>query len=198
LTKPARRRRAANHEEAQMPVNAVFGLGVALSFLAFGIVAWLYVWPRLKAMPREDALAALAAPHMFRSVGLSFLVTGVVSPALPSAFAAPAAYGDLVAAILAMVATLALSARLSWAVAAAWLLNVWGSLDVIFAFYQGQIGVGIAPGSLGAAYYIPTMAVPPLLLTHALMFALLLRRGERRPEGPIGSLGEPGHSAASK
>jgi hypothetical protein len=74
-----------------MPVQVLFGLSVLTSFVAVGIVAKLYIAPRLKAMPRENALRCLIAPHMFRFVGLSFLVPGVVSPALSSSFAAPAA-----------------------------------------------------------------------------------------------------------
>ena|SRR6516164_2196157 len=81
-----------------MPVQALFGLSVLTSFVTFSIVAKLYIAPRLKAMPLEDALRCLIAPHMFRFVGLSFLVPGVVSPALPPSFAAPAAYGDEIAA----------------------------------------------------------------------------------------------------
>jgi hypothetical protein len=157
-----------------MTVQALFGLSVLMSFLAFGIVARLYILPRVRAMSRADALAALAAPHMFRFVGLSFLDPGV-APALSRDFAVPAAYGDLGATILAVVATLALHARASWAIPIAWVFNVWGTLDLLYAFYQGQIGVGIGPGSLGAAYFIPTVVVPPLLVTHGLMFWLLLR-----------------------
>jgi len=96
-----------------MTIEAIFGLSVVMSFLAFSIVTKLYIWPRLRLMRREDALVPLVVPHTFRFVGLSFLVPGVVSPSLPSAFAVPAAYGDLVAAILAVIATLALSARTS-------------------------------------------------------------------------------------
>jgi hypothetical protein len=114
-------------------------------------------------------------PHTFRFVGLSFLVPGVVSPALPAAFARPAAYGDLVATILAVVATLALSARSVFAIPIVWTLNVWGTSDLLYAIYQGQIGVRIGPGSLGAAFFIPTLVVPPLLVTHAKIFRLLLR-----------------------
>src|SRR5262245_5297880 len=73
-----------------MPVQALFGLSVLTSFVAFGIVAKLYIVPRLKTMSREGALRCLIAPHMFRFVGLSFLVPGVVSPALSTSFAAPA------------------------------------------------------------------------------------------------------------
>src|SRR5262245_9282075 len=158
-----------------MDSNALFGLSILMSFIAFGLLATLYVWPRLRVMPRTDALRLLIIPHTFRFLGLSFLVPGVVSPALSPAFAMPAAYGDLVAAILALIATLALAARASWAIPMVWVFNVWGSLDLLHAIYQGQIGVGIDPGSLGAAFFIPTVVVPALLVTHGLVFWVLLR-----------------------
>jgi hypothetical protein len=88
-----------------MKVDALFGLSVLMSFVAFGIVTKLYVWPRLRARPREEALLPLVVPHAFRFVGLSFLVPGVVSPTLPAAFSAPAAYGDLAASAVAIVAS---------------------------------------------------------------------------------------------
>ena len=158
-----------------MNVEALFGLSVLMSFLAFGIVTKLYIWPRLAAMRREDALTVLAVPHTFRFVGLSFLVPGVVSPSLPAAFAVPAAYGDLGAAILGVLAALALAARASWAIVTVWLFNLWGTADLLNAIYNGQISIRIGPGSLGAAFYIPTVVVPPLLVTHGLIFRLLLR-----------------------
>jgi hypothetical protein len=158
-----------------MNIAALFGLSVLMSFLAYGIVTKLYVLPRLRVMPREDALTALVVPHTFRFVGLSFLVPGVVSPSLPAEFAAPAAYGDLVAAILAVIATLALRARVPWAIAIVWVFNVWGTLDLLNAIYNGQIGVQIDVRSLGAAFYIPTVIVPALLILHGLIFWILLR-----------------------
>jgi hypothetical protein len=85
-------------------------------------------------------------------------VPGVVSPSLPPAFAAPAAYGDLAAALLAIAAAIALSRRVSWATGVTWVSNVWGTADFLFAFYQGLFGVRISPGALGAAFFIPTVA----------------------------------------
>jgi hypothetical protein len=161
-----------------MSIAALFGLSILMSFLAYGIVTKLYIWPWLRVMPREDALTALVVPHTFRFIGLSFLVPGVVSPSLSPDFAAPTAYGDLVAAVLAVIATLALQARASWAIAMVWVFNVWGTLDLLNAIYNGQIGVRIAPGSLGAAFYIPTVLVPALLITHGLIFWILLRPKE--------------------
>jgi len=159
-----------------MNSGALFGLSVLMNFVASGIVTKLYIWPWLRVMTREAALLPLMVPHMFRFLGLSFLVPGVVSASLSPDFARPAAYGDLVAALLAVVAVLALSARASWALAIVWVFNLWGTIDLLYAIYQGEIGVRIGPGSLGAAFYIPTVLVPPLLVTHALIFRLLLRR----------------------
>src|SRR5262249_22915218 len=111
------------HRGGSMDIQALFGLSVLMSFVAFGLVTKLYILPRLRTVQRDDAIVSLMVPHTFRFIGLSFLVPGVVSPSLPSAFAAPAAYGDLVAAVLAVVATIALSTRASFASLLVWLFN---------------------------------------------------------------------------
>jgi hypothetical protein len=129
-------------------------------------------------MRPEEALIPLVVIHTFRFVGLSFLFPGVVSSTLPSGFARPAAYGDLIAAILAILSTLALSAHAVWTLTIVWIFNVWGTVDLLHAVYQGQVRLRIGPGSLGAAFYIPTVVVPPLLVTHGLIFWLLLRSGQ--------------------
>jgi hypothetical protein len=117
----------------------------------------------------------LVVPHTFRFIGLSFLVPGVVSPSPPSAFAAPAAYGDLVVAMLAVAAAIALCRRASVATLLVWLFNVWGAADLLFAFYQALFTVQLDARMLGAAFFIPTAVVPPLLITHGLILWLLVR-----------------------
>jgi len=111
-----------------------------------------------------------------RFIGLSFLLPGVVSSSLPREWAAPAAYGDLVAGLLAMIATTALATGSAWATAAVWVFNVVGAGDLLYAFYKGA-RIQLEPGALGAAYYIVTAIVPVLLASHVLIFALLLRHG---------------------
>jgi hypothetical protein len=158
-----------------MSIRAVFGLSILLSFVAFGLVTRLFIWPRLRVMARDDALLPLVVPHTFRFIGLSFLVPGVVSPALPSAFATPAAYGDIVATMLAIAASLALVRRASLAVVLVWLFNVWGAADFLFAYYQGLVTVQLDARMLGAAFFIPTVFVPAALITHGLIFWVLVR-----------------------
>jgi hypothetical protein len=156
-------------------VQALFGLSILMSFVAFGLVTQLYILPRLLPRARGDALLPLVVPHTFRFVGLSFLMPGVVSASLPAAFAVPAAYGDLVAALLALLASLALARGTAWAIPLVWVFNVWGASDLLFAFYQGAFTAQLDPRMLGAAFYIPTVVVPPALVTHGLIFWLLLR-----------------------
>jgi hypothetical protein len=152
---------------------ALFGISVGFSFAAWGIVTAGYIWPKLRTLSRRDALRPLLMLHLFRFVGLVFLVPGVVSAELPAAFARPAAYGDLIAAFLALLALVAL--RSSLGTAMLWLFNLWGTADLLYAFYQGLFGVGVPPGALGAAFFIPTGVVPLLLITHGLIFRLLMR-----------------------
>ena len=156
-----------------VPPLAFFGTSVALSFVAWGIIAARYLWPALRYKPRARALRPLLLLHSFRFIVLAFLVPGVVSPNLPGAFALPAAYGDLIAAVLALLALAGLQSRLG--IVLVWVFNLWGSADLLYAFYQGLIGVGIEPGQLGAAYFIPTVVVPLLFITHGLVFRLLLQ-----------------------
>jgi hypothetical protein len=75
------------------------------------------------------------------------------------------------AAVLALLALAALPNRPSLALA--WAFNLWGTVDLLYAFYQGN-NVGLEPGQLGAAYFIVIILVPLLLITHGLVFWLLL------------------------
>ena len=93
-------------------------------------------------------------------------------------WAAPAAYGDLVAGILAVIAAAALAHNLSWAIAAVWIFNLWGAVDLLYGLYKGlRVNLALDPGLLGGGYYLVTAIVPPLLVSHALIFLLLVRNG---------------------
>lgn len=150
-----------------------FGASVAFGLLAWGAVFYHYVWPRLRGLSLAAAVRPLLHLHLFRFMGLAFIVPGVAGLHLTPQFASPAAYGDLVSMALAWVALLLVSSR--HARVALWIFNVWGCADLLYAFYQGTIGVGIVPAELGATWFIPTVFVPLLLWTHVLTFAKLLR-----------------------
>ena len=158
-----------------MDPRAIFGLNVLMSLISSIVAAALLVWPWLRSKSRREALLWLVAPHMFlRFLGLSFLVPGVVSESLPRAWALPAACGDFVAGILAIIATMALVRSASWAIGVVWIFNVWGAADLVFAFYQGA-HVKLQFGLLGAGFYLVTDIVPALLVSHAVIFGELRR-----------------------
>jgi hypothetical protein len=174
-----------------LPVQALFGINVAFSFLVWGLVVREYVWPTLRARNRADALRPILWLHAFRFVGLSFLVPGVVAPELPRSFAGPAAYGDLATAILALLSIA--TVRRGMGIVLVWAFNLLGTADLLRAFYEGnRTTIGREPGLQGAAYFIATVFVPLLLITHGLVFRLLLRRGAA---SPARSASRPPHRA---
>ncbi len=155
-----------------MDIQAIFGLQFLLSLLAWGVIARFLLSPWLAKLPQRQALLWLSLPHAFRHVGMVFLVPGVVDQPLPPGFADPAAYGDLATGVFALFAIIALHSRWSVALALVWLFNIVGTVDLANALRH----LDVAP-RFGAAWYIPTMLVPLLLVTHFLIFKQLLARG---------------------
>ena len=149
-----------------------FFMSIALSFIAWGIVTARHIWPELRLRQRAEALQPLLILHSFRFMGLAFLVPGVVSPDLPPAFAQSAAYGDVVAATLALLSLISLPGAAG--IVITWIFSLWGTADLLNAFYQAN-HAGLIAGQLGATYFIPTFVVPLLLITHGLAFRILLQ-----------------------
>ncbi len=158
-------------------------LNFTLSLVAFSLIARWYVLPRLGAAPLRAALEPILLLHSFRHIGLMFLASGAVKTPLPTAFAQPAAWGDLATSILAFVSLLAL--RQGWAgtLGLVWVFNLVGTLDLFNAVGRGVMHDAAA--GMGATFWIPSVVVPALLVTHVLVFVLLVR--ERRREANLGA-----------
>ncbi len=165
--------------------------------LVSGYVAWLlcfnaYVWPKLKAMSSIEAQRAIATVHSFRFFGLVFILPGVVGD-LPEGFAAFAAYADLATGLLAMLALLAIRIRpLFWSLVIAF--NVVGTIDILTDYYDAiRLGLPTHAGDMGAAYAIPVIYVPLLMLTHVVAFYLLVRPQGRQVGAPVAAGVVAGH-----
>jgi len=152
--------------------QVAFFTSIAFSLIAWSIVAARYIWPELRTRQRAEALRPLLVLHSFRFIGLAFLVPGVVAPELPSTFAHAAAYGDILAAVLALLALISLPSAPG--IAITWIFNLWGTADLFNAFYQAN-HAGLLAGQLGATYFLPTLIVPLLLITHGIAFRILLQ-----------------------
>lgn len=153
-----------------MDAQAIFGLQFFFSLAVIGLLAKWVLTPWLARQSQGEALFWLTTPHAFRHIGMVFLVPGVVAEPLPDYFAVPAAYGDLLAAVLALLALAALRAGWKGALGAVWLFNAVGTLDLLNALRHLEVAA-----SFGAAWYIPTFLVPLLLVTHVMIFARLLK-----------------------
>jgi hypothetical protein len=147
---------------------------VAMSFIACGLLAQRYVVPRLRAAAFTAAAIALVFPHCFRHVGLLYLSTAAVPPGVPAAFAAPTAYGDLATALLAVATVIALQKNEKLGRGLAWVFNVVGLGDLMLAVVN-SMRYHLVDHALGVAYLLPTLIVPVMVLSHLLLFWILMR-----------------------
>src|SRR6266576_167924 len=81
-----------------LTVNLVF------STLVFWVAAKIYLLPRLRDLKPKNVLLPILLLHSFRHLGLMFLAPGATYAGIPPQFAYPAAFGDLLAALLALAA----------------------------------------------------------------------------------------------
>lgn len=144
-----------------------------LSTLVFWIAAKIYLLPRLPELRPQTVLLPVLLLHSFRHLGLMFLAPGATYAGIPPQFAYPAAFGDLLAAILALVSIPAVAKGHQSGRVLVWAFNVEGSLDLITAITLATI-YGASP-YMGAAYWIPAFRVPALLVTHYITFVILGR-----------------------
>ena len=152
-----------------MSPQAIFILQLVLSTLVFALMARWVCGPWLSNKTQNDALFWLTLPHAFRHMGMVFLVPGVVAQPLPENFAIPAAYGDLLTGILAILTLILLKTRWKGVLAIVWLFNVVGTVDLLNALRHMEV-----VADLGAAWFIPSLFVPLLLVTHFMIFERLL------------------------
>ncbi|GHO99915.1 hypothetical protein KSF_099630 [Reticulibacter mediterranei] len=151
-----------------------FLLSVGVNLLSCTLIMAWYIIPRLSKQPRTQALLPLVLLHTFRTAGLVVLLPQVMGGVLPLGFAAPAAYGDLLTAGLALLSALMLRLRPVLALPFVWLFNLVGSVDLLYSLYEGVM-IGLPDFHLGVAWFIPTLYVPLLSVSHVIIFWFLLR-----------------------
>jgi len=156
------------------PNHIHFMISYAVAFLVFGLIAKWYIWPLIKNEGLKVAMTPLLLYACLRVNGLMFLMPGLVSPELPSAFAVPTAYGDLTAVILALLTLACIRFGTALAVPMLWLFNIVGLLDLIYGNIS-SLAYNVDPAQWSAAYYLVVLNVPAMVVVHLLMIAYLLR-----------------------
>ena len=149
-----------------LTVNLVF------STLLFWVAARIYLLPRLRELMPQTVLLPILLLHSFRHLGLMFLAPGATYAGIPPQFAYPAAFGDLLAAMLALASILAVVKNFRSSRLLVWVFSVEGSMDLVVAIALATIYGAAA--FMGPDYWIPAFWVPALV-THYITFVILLR-----------------------
>lgn len=170
-----------------MPTEILFQTHLVLGYVAWLLCFGAYILPWLRSMDRAQAQRAIATLHSFRFFGLVFILPGVVSPGLPASFANFAAYGDFATGLLALLALVLFRIRpLFWLFTVAF--NLVGMADLLIDYYHAiQAGLPAHAQWLGAAYAIPVIYVPLLMITHVAALVWLVRpqpKTAQRGAGP--------------
>lgn len=155
----------------------ILTVNLLLTTLVFWIAARIYLLPRLHELPPRTVLLPILLLHGLRHLGLMFLAPGAIYAGIDPRFAYPAAFGDLLAAVLALVAIPALVLDARAARPLVWIFNLAGTVDLMAAITLATLH-GAAP-YMGAAYWIPAFWVPALLVTHYITFIVLVRHWRR-------------------
>ena len=156
----------------------ILTVNLLFSTLVFFIAAKIYLLPNLHRLEARSVLIPILLLHSLRHLGLMFLAPGAIYPGMPTQFATPAAFGDLLAAILALIALTAIVMQARAARLLVWIFNVEGTLDLLLAIALAT--VYDAPPLMGPAYWIPAFWVPGLLVTHYVVFVMLLKHWPER------------------
>jgi hypothetical protein len=157
---------------------AIFDRVLPLNLIAntaiFYLAARLYLLPVLSRVRPQQILVPILLLHSTRHLGMMFLTRGATYPGLPPEFAYPAAFGDLITAIIAFSAIPLVLRGSCFAKPVVWVFNIFGTIDLLVAITTGTIYNAVT--AMGPAYWIPALWVPMLLVTHYVTFILLVRR----------------------
>src|SRR5277367_3040904 len=152
----------------------IFWMQLLASCVVFAIVAAWYVWPYLTKLSRYSALIPLLWVHVFRYVGMTLLVTGMIDPKLPREFLSSAAYGDLLEAALALASIFALRSNWRFAIPLVWVTNIWGFVDLLNGV-RGVLQLNVPSFNLATLWYVYTFYAPVVLVSHLMIFWVLIK-----------------------
>lgn len=158
----------------------ILTVNLICSTAVFWIVSRIYIIPKLPALQPETVLLPILILHAFRHLGLMFLAPGAIYDGMPAGFAYPAAFGDLLAALLALAAITAIRKNALHARLLVWIFNIEGTADLVLAIALATKYEAAA--YMGPAYWIPAFWVPALLVTHYVTFIVLLKHSKVAPE----------------
>ncbi len=156
----------------QILLDRIMAFNLVLSTIIFYWAARIYLMSILKEISAATIFVPILILHSLRHLGLMFMTSGAVYEGMPPQFAYPAGIGDFISALLALFALYAIRQDKPFKIAAMWVFNVVGTIDLAFAISMATLHN--ASPYMGASYWIPSFWVPAFLVTHYIVFKKLL------------------------
>jgi hypothetical protein len=170
------------------PTVMVFG-GFPVMVILFGIIGNTKLFKKLL---RSITLESLITMHMFRFVGVFFIILYSYH-LLPTEFAFSAGMGDIITALLAFpVARMVLKGK-SWNIKAVYAWNIFGILDILTLLVIAVLDVkhDIVTGGNGDRemtifpfVWFPAFAPATILFLHTVIFRKLIQIKKQTPINP--------------
>jgi hypothetical protein len=150
-------------------------IGYTLGLAAF-VSIYLSVRPDLVEKGKDSHLKALIPIHFFRYFGLTALLPGVfnLAPAgFSENFLTQIMVGDVLAAILALGSFFLFQIRARFRYTAAWIFNVFGTLDYLNAAARVTPSIQDANILGPFGWIVITVFLPAWLVSHVAIFFVL-------------------------
>jgi len=149
----------------------------------FGLAAFAMIYvatrPSLREMGRDAHLKALIPIHFFRYFGLTAMLPGIFNLA-PAGFTQGYLFqimaGDVLVALLALIAFALFHFRSGARIAFAWIFNLIGTLDYLNAAARVTPSIHDANILGPFGWIILTVFLPAWLVSHVAIFAVLMSR----------------------
>jgi hypothetical protein len=154
---------------------------ITLIALTVGLLAAFWSSRSFRTWVEELDVRALLGLHLVRFVGIYFLVLHARGE-LPSRFAVPAGWGDIIVALGALIIILVPALRRSSRAVLVW--NTVGLIDILFVVTTAA-GLAFANRDSMSALarlplsFLPTMIVPLIIATHVIIMVRFLRKREQ-------------------
>ena len=151
-------------------------VGYTFGMAAFACI-YLAARPSLMQQGRDAHLRALIPIHFFRYFGLTALLPGVfnLAPAgFSEAYLAQIMAGDVLVAVLALIAFVILLSGASFRIPAIWIFNIVGTLDYMNAAARVTPAIQDANILGPFGWIVITVMLPAWLVSHVAIFVVLM------------------------
>ena len=138
-----------------------------------------WIQPRIAKLSLHEALLPFIFLNVFRYLGLTFMAKEQFYDGFPTEFLTTVGILDLSTAILAIIATIALKNKLSFAIPLVWIFNIVGFGDLITAFPQ-FFGLKLYDQNLGFIWLMFVTYGLATFLSHIYIFVRLFKNLKKK------------------